>query len=72
MGMVNYNTTSLYDALWECKSLSLEFTLGGFNATILDPRLFQNGLNFANLTCQLVEYLIGPNGSKRGSSHLQN
>ena len=31
VGMVNYNTTSLYDALWECKSLSLEFTLGGFN-----------------------------------------
>ena len=35
-------------------------TLGGFNWTIFDPRLFQSGLNFVNLTCQLVEISLGP------------
>ena len=32
-------------------------TLGGFKAT---PRLFQGGLSFINLTCQLVTISLGP------------
>ena len=42
----------LNTAAVHCTALS---DLGGVNLTILEFKLFQNGLNFSNLKCKLVE-----------------